>query len=94
MTWQELRTEVAAKYGVRPRDVREVYVPPDLLIADDDDVARLAPGTLLEVVLHKRVSRGAAGSWEGAHEVGSDGGWSSGGLPTRAPSYASTSSAW
>lgn len=93
MTWQELRTEVAAKYGVRPRDVQEVYVPPDLLIADDDDVARLAPGTLLEVVLRKRVSRGAAGSWEGAHEVGSEG-WSSGGLPTRAPSYASTSSAW
>ena len=51
MTWYELRTEIAAKLGVRPRDIGQVVKHPNILVADDDDVARLAPGTLLEVTL-------------------------------------------
>jgi hypothetical protein len=61
MTWHELRTEIATKLGVRPHQLGPVVRwPHNILVADDDDVARLEPGTVLECSL----KRGAtARSW-------------------------------
>ena len=54
MTWHELRSEIATKLGVRPQQLGTVVRwPHNILVADDDDVARLAPGTVLEVGLKR-----------------------------------------
>ena len=75
MTWHELRTEIATKLGVRPHQLGPVVRwPHSILVADDDDVARLAPGTVLECSL----KRGATPpSWAHLRP-----GHSAGGTPT------------
>ena len=52
-TFLELREDIAHKFGVKPVQVMQVFKEPDILIADDDDVGRLKPGTVLEVNIKK-----------------------------------------
>merc|ERR1719382_523043 len=47
-SYLELRNEIASKFEVKPSQLANVYKEPDILIADDDDCARLTPGVLLE----------------------------------------------
>ena len=48
-SYLELREEIAHKFECKPVQVLQVFKEPDILIADDDDVSRLKPGTVLEV---------------------------------------------
>jgi WD repeat-containing protein 35 len=48
-SYLELREEIAHKFECKPVHVVQVFKEPDILIADDDDVSRLKPGTILEV---------------------------------------------
>jgi WD repeat-containing protein 35 len=50
-TYLELREEIALKFRVKPVQVLQIFKVPDTLIADDDDVARIAPDSILEVLL-------------------------------------------
>ena len=50
-TYLELREEIALKFRVKPVQVLQIFNVPDTLIADDDDVARIAPDSILEVLL-------------------------------------------
>ena len=50
-TYLGLRDAIARKLKCKPGQVAHVHKEPDVLIADDDDVLRLMPGTLLEVRL-------------------------------------------
>ena len=59
-TYAELREEVAAKFGVKPAAVTQIYREPDVLIVDDEDVARLRPNTTLEVRIRTAASAAAA----------------------------------
>ena len=49
-TYLTLREEIAVKFGIKPNMVHKIYKEPDILIADDDDVIRLLPTTVLEVI--------------------------------------------
>ena len=53
-SYLELREEIAHKFDCKPVQVAQVFKEPDILIADDDDVSRLRPGTVLEVNIDKR----------------------------------------
>ena len=50
-TYVGLRDEIARKFAVKPLTVQKIYKEPDILVADDDDVIRLLPGTVLEVII-------------------------------------------
>lgn len=50
-TYLELREEIALKFKVKPVQVLQIFKVPDTLIADDDDVARIEPNTVLEILL-------------------------------------------
>jgi hypothetical protein len=52
-SYLELREEIAHKFDCKPVHVLQVFKEPDILIADDDDVSRLRPGTVLEVNIKK-----------------------------------------
>ena len=49
-TYLTLREEIAVKFGIKPNMVHKIYKEPDILIADDDDVIRLLPTTVLGVI--------------------------------------------
>ena len=49
-TYLTLREEIAVKFGIKSNMVHKIYKEPDILIADDDDVVRLLPTTVLEVI--------------------------------------------
>jgi len=51
--------EIAFKFDCKPVQVLQVFKEPDILIADDDDVSRLKPGTVLEVNIKKVAARPA-----------------------------------
>ena len=53
-SYLELREEIAHKFDCKPVQVAQVFKEPDILVADDDDVSRLRPGTVLEVNIDKR----------------------------------------
>ena len=53
------RQEIAHKFDVKPVHVAQVFKEPDILVADDDDVSRLRPGTVLEVNIDKRGRKSA-----------------------------------
>lgn len=59
-SYLELREEIAHKFDCRPVQVLQVFKEPDVLIADDDDVSRLKPGTVLEVNIKKLAAHKAA----------------------------------
>ena len=44
-----MRDAIARKLKCKPGQVVHVHKEPDVMIADDEDVIRLLPGTLLEV---------------------------------------------
>ena len=50
-----LKSEFKNEYlfDCKPVQVAQVFKEPDILIADDDDVSRLRPGTVLEVNIKK-----------------------------------------
>eukprot|EP00793_Prasinoderma_coloniale_P005699 PRCOL_00004173-RA len=50
-TYEDLREEVAIKFGVRPLQVVQITKGNDVLVGDDEDVSRLVPGTMLDVLL-------------------------------------------
>lgn len=50
-TYVGLRDEIARKFAVKPLTVQKIYKEPDILVADDDDVIRLLPGTVLEAII-------------------------------------------
>ena len=47
----DLREEIALKFAVRPLQVVQVTKGNDVLVGDDEDVSRLTPGTMLDVIL-------------------------------------------
>ena len=53
-SYLELREEIAHKFDCKPVQVAQVFKEPDILVADDDDVSRLRPGTVLEINIDKR----------------------------------------
>ena len=59
-SYLELREEIAHKFECKPVQVLQVFKEPDILIADDDDVSRLKPGTVLEVNIKKMVGKAPA----------------------------------
>lgn len=50
-TYLELREEIALKFRVKPVQVLQIFKVPDTLIADDDDVTRITPDSVLEILL-------------------------------------------
>ena len=58
-SYLELREEIAHKFDCKPVQVAQVFKEPDILVADDDDVSRLRPGTVLEVNIDKRGKKAA-----------------------------------
>ena len=48
-TYLGMRDAIARKLKCKPGQVVHVHKEPDVMIADDEDVIRLLPGTLLEV---------------------------------------------
>ena len=50
-TYLELREEIALKFRVKPVQVLQIFKVPDTLIADDEDVMRIAPDSVLEILL-------------------------------------------
>jgi hypothetical protein len=61
LTLNALREAVARKLRVRYADVsRLIRLPERVVVVDDEDVARLAPGALLEVRLREAPARGRA----------------------------------
>jgi hypothetical protein len=55
LTLHELRGAVAAKLRVRPTELLALLrMPGSVLVQDDEDVARLAPGALLQVTLRQQ----------------------------------------
>ena len=50
-TYADLREEIALKFAVRPLQVVQVTKGNDVLVGDDEDVSRLTPGTMLDVIL-------------------------------------------
>ena len=53
-SYLELREEIAHKFDCKPVQVAQVFKEPDILVADDDDVSRLRPETVLEIIIDKR----------------------------------------
>ena len=45
--------QIGEKLGVKPSAILQIHKEPDILVGDDDDVARLKPNTMLEVRLRK-----------------------------------------
>jgi hypothetical protein len=50
-TYLELREDIAMKFRVKPVQVLQIFKVPDTLIADDEDVLRITPDSILEILL-------------------------------------------
>jgi len=50
-TYLELREDIAVKFKVKPVQVLQIFKVPDTLVADDDDVLRISPDSVLEILL-------------------------------------------